>query len=63
VPEMQEAANIFVELWAESKETPRVFERRMKDKIKEIETFFTTDCLRVIFLRLVFSFCLIFLVL
>jgi predicted helicase len=26
---------MFVELWAESKATPRLFERRLKDKIKE----------------------------
>jgi hypothetical protein len=35
---------MFVELWAESKATPRLFERRKKDKIKEIGTFVTTDC-------------------
>jgi hypothetical protein len=52
---------MFVELWAESKATPRLFERRIKDKIKEIETFVTTDCLRVMFFRLIFAFCLIFL--
>jgi hypothetical protein len=32
-------------------------------KIKEIETFVTTNCLIVMFFRLVFAFCLIFLVL
>jgi hypothetical protein len=40
---------MFVELWIESKVTPRLFERRIKDKIREIETFVTTVCLRVIF--------------
>jgi hypothetical protein len=30
---------MFVELWTESKATPILFERRIKDKIKEIETF------------------------
>jgi hypothetical protein len=30
-----------VELWAESKGTPRLCERRIKDKIMEIETFVT----------------------
>jgi hypothetical protein len=54
---------MFVELWAENKATPRLSERRVEDKIKEIETFVTTDCLTVIFFRLVFAFCLIFLVL
>jgi hypothetical protein len=54
---------MFVELWGESKATPRLFERRIKDKVKEIKTFVTTDCLIVIFFRLVFAFCLIFLVL
>jgi hypothetical protein len=43
---------MFVELWAESKLTPRLFERRIKDKIKKLETFVTTDCLRV----MLFSF-------
>jgi hypothetical protein len=38
---------MFVKLWAESKATPRLFERRIKDKIKEIETLVTTDCLAV----------------
>jgi hypothetical protein len=54
---------MFVKLWAGIKATPRLFERRIKDKIKEIETFIPTDCLTVMFLRLVFAFCLIFLVL
>jgi hypothetical protein len=55
---------MFVELWAESDATPRLLERRIKDNIKEIETFVTTDCLTVMFFfRLVFAFCLIFLVL
>jgi hypothetical protein len=40
---------MFVTLWAESKATPRLFERRIKDKIKEIEIFVTTDCLTVLF--------------
>jgi hypothetical protein len=40
---------MFAELWTESKVTPRLFERCIKDKIREIETFVTTDCLRVIF--------------
>jgi hypothetical protein len=51
---------------AESKATaatPRLFERRIKDKIKEIETSVTTDCLRVMFFPFGFAFCLIFLVL
>jgi hypothetical protein len=30
---------MFVELWAESEVTPRVFERRIKDKIKEKRNF------------------------
>jgi hypothetical protein len=47
---------MFVELWAESKATPRLFERRIKDKIKEIKTFVTTDCLTVMFFP--FGFCL-----
>jgi hypothetical protein len=34
---------MFVELWAESKATPRLFKRRIKDKIKQLETFVTTD--------------------
>jgi hypothetical protein len=45
---------------AESKATaatPRLFERRIKDKIKEIETSVTTDCLRVMFFP--FGFCLL----
>jgi hypothetical protein len=50
---------MFVELWAESKATPRLFERRIKDNIKEIETFITTDCLTVMFFRLVFAFFLV----
>jgi hypothetical protein len=41
---------------AESKATPGLFERRIKDKIKEIETFVTTDCLTVMFFRLFLSF-------
>jgi hypothetical protein len=40
---------MFVELWGESKATPRLFERRIKDKVKEIKTFVTTDCLIVMF--------------
>jgi hypothetical protein len=48
---------MFVELWAESKATPRLFERRIKDKIKEIETFVTTDCFDSNFFP--FSFCLL----
>jgi hypothetical protein len=52
-----------VKLWAERKATQRLFERRIKNKIKEIETFVTTDCLTVMFFRLVFDFCLIFIVL
>jgi hypothetical protein len=35
--------HMFVELWSESKATPRLFERRIKEKNKEIETFVTTD--------------------
>jgi hypothetical protein len=45
---------MFVELWAESKATPRLFERRIKYTIKELETFVTTDCLRVRFFSLGF---------
>jgi hypothetical protein len=52
---------MFLNLWAASKATPRLFERRMKDKIKEIEAFVTTDYLTVMFFSLVFAFCLIFL--
>jgi hypothetical protein len=37
--------------------TLRLFERRIKDKIKEIETSVTTDCLRVMFFP--FGFCLL----
>jgi hypothetical protein len=48
---------MFVELWAESKATPRLFECRIKDKTKELETFVTTDCLRVMFFP--FGFCLL----
>jgi hypothetical protein len=48
---------MFVELWAESKATLRLFECRIKDKIKEIKTFFTTDCLTVKFFP--FGFCLL----
>jgi hypothetical protein len=51
---------MFVELGAESKATPILFKRRIKDKIKEIKNFVTTDCLTVMFFRLVFAFCLIF---
>jgi hypothetical protein len=40
---------------AESKATPRLFERRINDKIKEIETFVTTDCLTVMFFPFGFS--------
>jgi hypothetical protein len=55
---------MFVKLWAESKANPRIFEHRIQDKIKKIETFITTDCLTVMFFfHLVFAFCLIFLVL
>jgi hypothetical protein len=46
-------------VWWEA--TPRLFERRIKDKVKEIETFVTTDCLTVMFFPFVFAFCLIFL--
>jgi hypothetical protein len=49
---------MFVKLWAESKATPRLFERRIKDKIKEIETFVTNDCLTVKFFQ--FGCCLLF---
>jgi hypothetical protein len=49
---------MFVELWAEIKATPRLFESRNKDIIKELETFVTTDCLRVLFF-LPFVFCLL----
>jgi hypothetical protein len=48
---------MFVEFWAESKATPRLFEPRIKKKIKEIETFITTDCLTVTFFP--FGFCLL----
>jgi hypothetical protein len=48
---------MFVELWAESKATARLFERRIKDKIKDLETFVTIDCLRVMFFQ--FGFCLL----
>jgi hypothetical protein len=34
---------------AESKATPGLFEHRIKDKIKEIEAFVTTDCLTVMY--------------
>jgi hypothetical protein len=54
---------MFVELWVESKATSRLFERRIKDKIKEIETFVTTHYLTVVYFRLVFAFSLTFLVL
>jgi hypothetical protein len=42
---------MFVKLWAESKfkATLRLFERRIKDKIKETETFVITDCLSYVF--------------
>jgi hypothetical protein len=40
---------MFVELLAESKATPRLFERRKKDIIKKSKTFVTTDCLTVTF--------------
>jgi hypothetical protein len=46
---------MFVELWGESKATPRLFERRIKDKVKEIKTFVTTDCLIVMFYSVWFS--------
>jgi hypothetical protein len=38
-----------VKLWAERKATQRLLERRIKNKIKEIETVVTTDCLTVMF--------------
>jgi hypothetical protein len=40
---------------AESKATPRLFERRIEDKIKEVETFVTTHCLTVMFIPYAFS--------
>jgi hypothetical protein len=56
--------NMFVEsmriiyIKAESKATLGLFERRIKDKTKEIETFVTTDCLTVMLFRLFLSFVL-----
>jgi hypothetical protein len=48
---------MLVKLWAEIQATSRLFERRVKDKVKEIETFVTTDCLTVMFFP--FGFCLL----
>jgi hypothetical protein len=57
--ESYEAAACLWNYGLKSKATPRLFERRIKDKIKEIETFVTTYCWTDMF----FAFCLIFLVL
>jgi hypothetical protein len=43
-----------MELWAEGKATPRLFERRIKNKSKEIESFVRTDCLTVMSFPFVF---------
>jgi hypothetical protein len=50
-------------MYIKAEEVRQPVERRIKDKIKEIETFITTDCLTIMFFRLVFASCLIFLVL